>query len=187
MSALRGITVIIASLLLWILPGCGSDSAGPRPSDVSGLYEAVTDPGPTTCEPASAAEVLQAVIGAIPLRITVRVEQLDAQVRMTAIAAEGTDGRPVTLDDPQPIVGPLLADGTVHFTTHLSSPLTLEGRTLFQETTISSSGRFDREADPMTFSLVSSGTNVFREGSTTGPVFATCTDTETTTAIRTGD
>jgi hypothetical protein len=187
MNPLRGITFIIASLPVCALPGCGSDSAGPTPSDVSGLYEAVTDPSPSTCEPASALQVLEPVTGSIPLHITVRVEQLGAQVRMTALAAEGVDGRPVTLDSPQPVLGTLLADGAVQFETRLSSSFTLEGRSLFEETTISSSGRFDREADPMTFSLVSAGTDVFREGSTTGPEFATCTDTETTTAIRTGD
>ena len=103
MTPLRGIPSIIALLPVLILPGCGSDATAPAPSDVSGVYEAITEPNSSTCEPTSAAEELQAVMGDIPLRITLRVEQLGAQVRMTAIAVEGVDGRPVTLDNPQPI------------------------------------------------------------------------------------
>lgn len=184
MSGLRGIALTIASLPTLILQGCGSDSAAPTPSDVSGLYEVVTDPSPSTCTPASAAEDLGR--GAIALRMTLRVEQLDAQVRMTVVSTEGTDGRPVTLDS-QPSLGPLAADGTFQFENNLHGSFVLDDRTLFDETTVSASGHFERDADPITFSLVSSITDVVHEGSATGPVFATCVETQTATAVRIGD
>jgi len=48
-------------------------------------------------------------------------------------------------------------------------------------------GRFDRDAEPVTFTLETLGTQVFREGSADATVFATCTGTEPTTGVRISD
>jgi len=182
-----GMRTMATSLAIALVLGCGNDAAEPAPLDVSGLYQAVSQPDPASCDPATATGILEPVLGAIPLRLSVRVEQLNDQVRLTALAAQGLDGRPVTLADQQPLVGALGADGSVQFTTHLTSHYTLEGRTFVEDASFSISGRFDLEANPMAFSLASQGQRVVREDDANAPVFATCTSSETTIAVRTAE
>ena len=63
----------------------------------------------------------------------------------------------------------------------------LQERTFFDEGPLSTlEGRFDRAASPITFTATGVATEVFREGGPAGPVFATCTTTETDTGVRTG-
>jgi hypothetical protein len=49
------------------------------------------------------------------------------------------------------------------------------------------SGQFDLSASPLSLTLSSATTQVFRDGSASAPVFATCTQTESFAGTRAGD
>jgi hypothetical protein len=84
------------------------------------------------------------------------------------------------------VIAPIAADGTMQFETHLTNHVTLSQRTFFDETTISTTGRLDAGANPISLMLSSTAIQVYREGDARAPVFATCTQTQTTTGTRTG-
>ena len=70
---------------------------------------------------------------------------------------------------------------------HDSDTWTLGDRTFFVQATGLSTGGFDRDATPVSLSLSGTFTQVFREGSASAEVFASCTQTQTTSGSRTGD
>jgi hypothetical protein len=74
----------------------------------------------------------------------------------------------------------------MHLELHLTDHFTLSGRTFYDENTISTVGRFDTQVDPITLTLSGTATQVYREGDAGAPVFASCTQTETTSGARTG-
>jgi hypothetical protein len=187
MDTSHSVRTTAASLSLLALLGCGEDLTSPAPSPVSGLYEAQSETRVAICDPASAFDILEPTLGDLSMRLRVRVEEDGGQVTMTLVHAEGFDGRPVNFDAVKPVTTPILADGAVQYQIHLSDRITLAGRTFYDETTISTAGRFDRGADPITLTLQSTGTQVYREGDPSAPVYASCTQTETTSGARTGD
>ena len=107
-------------------------------------------------------------------------------ITLTLEHAEGIDGQPVNSGAPQPVIAPIAADGTMQFETHLSDHFTLSQRTFFDETSISTTGRLDSGANPISLKLSSTTIQVYREGDADAPVFATCTQTQTTNGTRTG-
>jgi hypothetical protein len=153
---------------------------------VSGSYEVVTNTTPASCDPPEAFEVLSATLGDGQITYIIRVEQLEGQVRITPVSGQGPYG-PVTFEDRTPRVYPMAEDGSVRIESDHSDELALLGRTFFIRITGRSSGGFDREAEPITLSLTSTFTQVFREGAADAAVFASCTQTQTSSGSRTGD
>jgi hypothetical protein len=184
-DAYRGTRAMAAVLPLLAIAACGSDTTEPAPADVSGLYQALSETSAATCTPASAFDILEPTLGDLSLRLRLRVVQSGGQVTLTLEHAEGIDGQPVN-SDAQPVIAPIAADGTMRFETHLSDHFTLSQRTFFDETTISTTGRLDAGANPISMMLSSTAIQVYREGDAGAPVFATCTQTQTTTGTRTG-
>jgi len=84
-------------------------------------------------------------------------------------------------------VGTLDPDGAVRLELELSDQVTFEARTFFTQTSGYSEGHFDRDAVPITFTASGPVTQVFREGSASAPVFATCTQTQSISGTRTGE
>ena len=177
-----------ACSLLVLASSCRGDSTEPTPTpaDVSGLYVIQSETSRATCDPADAYEVLNATLGDGTLSLTFRVEQLEGQVRITPVSGQGPYG-PVTFEDTSPRIVPMEADGSLRIESDRSDALTLDGRTFFIQVTGHSTGGFDREAQPIGFSLTSTFTQVYREGSADAAVFASCTQTQTNAGSRTGD
>jgi hypothetical protein len=182
---LDGITIHrLAGMLLGLAAvACGEESTGPSPADVGGLYEGVIVTGAATCTPASAFDILEPTLGDRDLRIKLRVEDLGEQVRLTLLEIEGG-----TFTGDSSVVGALDRDGTVRLETRQrSDPITLGGRTFYDEAGGSTTGAFDRTAHPITFALTGTATQVFREGSASAPVFTTCTQPQSITGSQTSD
>src|SRR6266487_117522 len=76
-------------LLALAAVGCGEDLTAPPPADVSRLYEGMIATGPATCTPGSAFDVLEAALGDRDFHITLRVEDLGEQVRLTLLEVQG--------------------------------------------------------------------------------------------------
>ena len=178
----------VSCSLLLLVAACGEDSTQPTPApaDVSGVYGVSLTINPASCEPADAFQVLEATMGDGTLSLTLRVEQLDGQVRITPLSGHGPYG-PVTFEDPGPRVFPMEDDGSVRIENERGDELTLNGRTFFIRITSASTGGFDRNAEPISLSLGGNSTFVFREDGANAPVFATCTQTATMSGSRRGD
>jgi hypothetical protein len=166
---------------------CGGDSTGAPVVDVSGLYRTTFQQNPSTCDPPSAAGELEPVLfTGEPLTFegVYRVEQQGDRITTAGIALNGQNIEGTST----PAAGTIDPDGSyrVEAVAPLSE-LALGSRTFFDQPGSVVTGRFDLTADPITVSSTSVGTQVFREGSATAPVFATCTGTAIGTAVRTGD
>jgi hypothetical protein len=180
---------VLTSLTLALsLIGCGDDGGtGPeQPALVSGVYETTSRAnGPPTCTPAAALEILDPAVGALETRERIQVEERAGEVTFTVEHMELLDGTPVNLDSAPPRVAPIDAEGNVSWEIDLDGNYTLEGRAFFDHLTLSVEGKFDREADPVTMTLSGTGTQVVRDSAADGPVFATCVQSQTTSAVRT--
>lgn len=187
MLSIHRLPTAAAALLVVILPGCGDDSAAPTPADVSGLYVLVSETSVAICDPTTAFDVLEPALGDIPIRFTLRVEQLGNDVRFTPVKAEGLDGRPVHFANIQVLTVPLARDGSVRIENRVSDEVDFAGHHFFHELISVATGGFDLEADPMGFSVTGTNTQVFRDNGPGGPVFATCSETQTNSGERTGD
>lgn len=175
---------VVGSLLsVVVLASCG-DGTGPAATDLSGLYELLSETSTAVCTPGSASEILAPALGNLTVRIQVRVVQVGEQVSMDVEHVEGIDGRPVTFVSSGTLATPVAADGTVQFETHLSDHFTLDGRTFYDETTSATEGRFDAQLDPIHLTLSTSANQVFHEGELNAPVFASCTQTLSTSGVR---
>jgi hypothetical protein len=173
-----------AASLLAAAAACGDDIAAPTPAEVSGIYQIISVKEDAVCSPASALDLLFATMGSGTSRLTVRVEDLGDQVRFRPLAVEGG-----FVDTTQAVQFGLAPDGTIDFpATTRTSHYTLEGRAFYEEVKDPGGfGRFDREANPITYTDSWSSTHVFREGtSNDDPVFATCTQSGSSTGSRTG-
>jgi hypothetical protein len=174
---------VIAAPLLAAAAACGDDPAAPTPTDVSGIYQVIDVSEDAVCIPASALDILSPTMGSGTLLLTFRVEDLGDQVRFRPLAVEGG-----FVDTTQASQFGLAPDGTIDFpATTTTSHYTLQGRAFYEEAKApGGSGKFDREANPITFTVSGTSTHVFREGTANDPVFATCTQSGSSTGTRTG-
>ena len=189
MAAPYDIARLAASCALLLLAAaCGGDSTQPTPApaDVSGLYVVLATTSPASCNPPEAFEVLEATLGDGTLSLTLRVEQLEGQVRITPVSGQGPYG-PVTFGDTTPRVFPMEEDGSLHIESSASDELTLGDRTLFIQLTGVATGGFDRDAKPIRLATSGTFTQVYREGGANAAVFATCTQHQTNTGSRVDD
>ncbi len=173
--------------------GCSSESTAPTPPDqspktnVSGVYSAILASSASTCTPASAVAILEhvVVLDAVTVDFKVRVDDLGDQVRFQLLEIQGGRG---SWEGSGVSISTVGADGTVRF-----EPLSQTARIPVGEQTfvVTSSGplagKFDRTSQPMKFAVSGTVTSVFREGSPSASVFATCTQTQTATGSRTVD
>jgi hypothetical protein len=174
-------------LSVFLVVGCGDDPTGSAVINVSGVYQVTGQENAATCDPPSAAGELEPVLVTgepIPFQGVIRIEQQGDQITWKALELDGQDIEATSL----------LAVGTfdsdARFRVEAAAPATpfmLGDRTFFDQPSSTVEGRFNLAAEPVTFTSTSSGTEVFREGSATAPVFAACTSTGSATAIRTGD
>ena len=179
-----GLTLQTVAGMLFALTaaGCGEDLTAPPPADVSGLYQGMIVTEPATCTPASAFDLLEPALGDRDFPIRLRVEDLGNQIRLTVLEITGA-----TFVGDSAVVGSFDPDGTVRLERpEGTEQITLGGRTLIEQPAGSSTGKFERTADPITFNLDGTVTQVFRDGSASGPVFATCTQSQSITGMRTG-
>jgi hypothetical protein len=166
---------------------CGGESTDPAVVDVSGLYRATGQQNPSTCNPPSAVGELELVLlTGEPLRFEAvfRVERQGERITTKGIELNGQSIEGTST----PAVGTIDPDGD--YRVEAVAPLSefaLLSRTFFDQPSSVVTGRFDLAADPVTLTSTSVGSQVFREGSATAQVFATCTGTTTSTAVRTGD
>jgi hypothetical protein len=183
-SVLLRARAIIAVPLLAAAAACGDDPAAPTPTEVSGIYQVVDVSEDAVCTPPSALDILSPTMGSGTFRLTLRVEDLGDQVRFRPLAVEGG-----VVDTTQASQFGLAPDGTIDFpSTTTTGHYTLHDRAFYEEVKDPGGfGKFDREANPITFTLSWSTTHVFREGTANDPVFATCTQSGSSTGTRTGN
>jgi hypothetical protein len=183
----RNIGAAAVTLFAALSGACSGDSTGTAVVDASGLYQLTGQLNPAACEPASAIDVLEPVLitgDPLAAQAVIRIEQQGEQLSWKAIESDGQ-----TIEPGAPLVeGTIDAEG--HFRiefTEQATPFVLGERTFFEQPSSLIEGQFDMAASPITFTASAVSTEVFREGSATAPVFATCTSTGTATAVRTGD
>jgi hypothetical protein len=177
-----GICRLTVSLLALAALGCGGgDSAAPSPPDVSGVYDVVEVAEVANCDPASALDVLEVALSSGTFHIKARVDQQRGQLTFTELEFEGQNVEDQHISSPATIDG----SGAVHVDTERSGEFSILGAgTFFEHLTSSAAGQFDAAAHPPTFSITGSATHVYRTESSTGPLFATCTQSETNTGTQ---
>jgi hypothetical protein len=170
------------SLVMLAALGCGSDSNAPSPPDVSGFYETADVVAVATCDPPSATEVLDAALGNGTFGTRLQITQQGRQITVRLLESHGQNVEAQNIS----ASGTIDPDGAFSVQVEQSEQLTfLGGRTFFDQGTITSTGQFNTTANPVTFSSAGTSVQVFREGSSSGPVFATCTQSLTETGTRT--
>jgi hypothetical protein len=185
---IKRLAVSIAYVVLATLASaCTSESTSSGIVDVSGLYRATGQQNPSTCDPPSAVGELEPVLltgEPMAFEGVLRVEQQGERITTKGIELNGQNIEGTST----PAVGTIDPDG--NYRVEAVAPLSefaLLSRTFFDQPSSVVTGRFDLGADPITVTSTSVGSQVFREGSATAQVFATCTGTTTGTAVRTGD
>lgn len=172
---MKKITPVLAAAAA-VFSGC-TDASSPAFPDVAGLFEWVEVAGPATCSPTEAAAVLDATLPLAPITFTglLRIRQSGELLTWEAVEIEGTpinDALPITVAmDPG---GSFVSEQQLEdqFTIHYpNSP----DRTFYHQLTGRIAGRFDLQARPLRAILSGTVLEVFREGSQSAPVFATCT------------
>jgi hypothetical protein len=177
----QGIRCVAVSLPGLLALGCGSDSTAPTPPDVSGFYDVVDVAALANCDPASALDVLEVALSSGTFHIKLRVDQQGGQLTFTELEFEGQNVEDQHISSAATIDG----SGTAHIDTERDDQFSILGAaTYFEHLTSSAAGRFDPATHPTTFSFTGTSTHVYRTGSATGPVFATCTQSETDTGTR---
>jgi hypothetical protein len=177
----QGIRCVAVSLPVLLALACGSDSTAPTPPDVSGFYDVVDVAALANCDPASALDVLEVALSSGTFHIKLRVDQQGGQLTFTELEFEGQNVEDQHISSAATIDG----SGTAHIDTERDDQFSILGAaTYFEHLTSSAAGQFDAAAHPTTFSFTGTSTHVYRTGSATGPVFATCTQSETDTGTR---
>jgi hypothetical protein len=151
------------------------------------VYSAILTSSASTCTPASAVAVLEhvAALDAVTVDFKVRVDHLGDQVRFQLLEIQGGRGSWEGSGESISTVG---ADGTVRLEPlSPTAQIPVGEQTFFVTSSGPLSGKFDRTSQPIKFAFSGTVTSVFREGSPSAPVFATCTQEQTATGSRTGD
>jgi len=179
----RGIGRLVFSLGALTVAGCdGDDTTAPAVPDVSGVYETVEVAEVANCDPASALDVLDVALGSGTLHGKVRVDQQGEQLTFTQLEIEGQNVE----DQHISAVTTIDASGAVRIDLDQSGQFTIFGAgTFFEHVTSSAAGQFDPAAHPMTFGFTGTSTHEYRIGSSTGSLFATCTQSDVTMGTRT--
>jgi hypothetical protein len=173
--------VRVSSFLLAVV-ACSDDPSQPSLPDVSGIYEVVSVAEVPTCDPASALEVLGPALGSGTFHLAFRIEQQGSQLTFTLLEIEDQNVEGQT----PPTVRTIDEEGVVHFEGESSGQFSVPGAgTFFEQISSSATLQFDTAAEPTTFTSIGSATHVYRTESSTGPLFATCTQSETETGTRT--
>ena len=129
----------------------------------------------------AAAAMLDPAMGHGTFHLTVQIDQQDAQITYTLLEFEGQPPNGVNT----PATTTMDRNGAIHLESQFIDQPTIFGvGTFVQETSSSADGRFDATVQPITFSAAGHTTFVFRQGSASAPVFATCTQSETETGTR---
>jgi hypothetical protein len=173
----------IFSLVALATAACGGDDvAAPTIPDVSGVYDIVQVTPPPSCDPESAAEPLDAALGHGTFHLKLKFEQQGAQLTYTLLEFEGQAPNPPS----NTVTTSIDQSGRFHIQNQVTSQPTIFGvGTFFEEISSTADGRFDTSTEPITFSASGEATHIFHQESLSGPVFATCTQSETETGTRT--
>ena len=155
--------VTSALLMAGIVGACSEGGTGPQAiPDVAGNYTQSESLPAATCTgnqlPAGGTVVLEAFTQSYP----VRIEQTGSAIRLIDIEAP---------DDP--VIGTIDSDGKIALTYHAFFQEAPRGsKTFFDDLTITLALTFDKSTGRI--SGTGNVVNVFHEGSTTAPVYATC-------------
>jgi hypothetical protein len=182
---MRKMIVVLSGVAL--LEAC-SDSSAPTQASVAGLYEFSVDLGPATCTPASAGPILESVVALSPVTLTgrLRIERAGDQLTVNVVEVLGA---PASVG---PITGAMDAAGNFALTWPTADrEMTIlysgaPDRTFWDHFEAQSNGGFDLQATPLKATGTTTAVEVFREGTLTAPVFATCTTPEADSWTRVG-
>jgi hypothetical protein len=180
-----GVALTAVAALGW---GC-SDASGPSLPTIAGLYNVLTVSGPATCTPPDTGNALSAVLESSvdTVHFGIRVEQHGQDLALIVVEVQGT---PVT--GAAPIPATIDAAGAFAMAwTRDSDQVTIHyagapDRTFYFKTTAQVEGLFDMDANPLKATVAGGTVSVYREGSLSAPVFATCTTPEIDTFSRVG-
>jgi hypothetical protein len=145
------------------------------------MYDVVEVAAAATCDPASALDVLDVALSSGTFHIKLRVDQQGGQLTLTELEFEGQNVEDQHISSVATIEG----SGAVHIDMERSDQFSIFGAgVFFEHLTSSAAGQFDAAAHPTTFSFTGTATHVYRTESSTGPLFATCTQSDTDTGTQ---
>ena len=168
----------LALLAVAALNACSGDSAGPddSPPNVAGLYQEHLVLSATTCTPQRPPSGGTVILDAFEDTYSSRIRQSGTQITLEFADAPDDD----------PLTGTIDREGNLDLSLSLAfqEDPRAGNRIFFVDLTITVELRRVENGAR----LVGTGTyvNVFREGSPTAPVFATCSRTSTIELTRTG-